>query len=107
MPTPTNPNTSAAHQGRRRKALERRLAGLAAELRRYGYEVVEPAEIDMTVAQARGGHSTRGGTIASGAAVCECDKWRAADYDTPDARKLARKLHLDEVELLRTQETSR
>lgn len=106
MPSPRNPSTAAASQGRRKAALERRLAGFVEELRRHGYKVTEPDEVVMTTAQARGGHSLSGGTIASGQAVCQCGKWRAADYDTPIARHLSRKLHLDEVELLRTQETS-
>lgn len=103
MPSPKNPRTAAASQGRRKAALERRLAGLAEELRKYGYGVTEPAEIVMTTEQARGGHCTSGGTIASGEAVCECGEWRAADYSTPAARQLSRKIHLDEVELLRTE----
>lgn len=55
----------------------------------------------MTPQQARGGHCTSGGTIASGAAVCQCGTWSAANYPDPAARKLARKEHLALVDMIR------
>jgi hypothetical protein len=55
----------------------------------------------MTPQQARGGHCTSGGTVSSGNAVCQCSAWAAVDYSTPEARKLARRQHLAEVETIR------
>jgi hypothetical protein len=55
----------------------------------------------MTPGQANGGHCTKGGTIASGLAVCQCGAWFAADYPDPAARRAARKEHLDLVVAMR------
>jgi hypothetical protein len=60
---------------------------------------------ELTVERANGGHCTRGGTIASGQAVCQCGDWNSADYPDPASRKLARQLHLAQVYALRTSET--
>ncbi len=51
----------------------------------------------MTPQQAWGGHCTSGGTIASGAAVCQCGLWAAADHPDAESRKAGRKQHLAEV----------
>jgi hypothetical protein len=57
---------------------------------------------EMSIQQARGGHCTRGGTIASGAAVCECGTWSAAAFPNALARTLARKQqHLNQVAAMR------
>lgn len=53
-------------------------------------ERVEAAS-GLTPEQARSGHCTRGGTIVSGKAVCQCGAWTAADG--PGTRKE----HLAEV----------
>lgn len=96
MPAPKRANTAAATEAAALAARQRRLAALVAELREAGYTVAEPSE-PMTVEQANGGHCTRGGTIASGQAVCQCGDWDSADYPNPAARKLARQLHLAQV----------
>ena len=51
----------------------------------------------MTPEVAESDHCTHGGTITSGAAVCNCGTWRASDYRTPADRKEARKAHLSDV----------
>ena len=58
--------------------------------------------MELTVELAKRGHCTSKGTIASGKAVCECG-WTAADFETPEARKAGRKVHLNEVLVIRLQ----
>jgi hypothetical protein len=48
----------------------------------------------MTQAQAEGGHCTRGGTIRSGKAVCQCGYWKASD-------PVSRSSHLESVRMAR------
>ena len=59
---------------------------------------------EMTQRQANGGHCTNGGTIASGAAVCQCGAWAAADYPDAESRKAGRKEHFALVLAMRLAE---
>lgn len=53
--------------------------------------------VELTPLLAQKGHCTLGGTIASGDAVCQCGAWAAAEYPDAEARKAARKEHMNLV----------
>lgn len=60
----------------------------------------------LTHELAERGHCTKGGTIASGTAYCQCGTWNAADFPDAESRKRSRKEHMNLVLQLRLENTA-
>lgn len=76
---------------------------MLAELAPFNYPDVTP---ELTHELAERGHCTKGGTIASGDAYCQCGTWKASDCPDPESRRRSRKEHMDLVLRLRLENTA-